>query len=110
MAARIIESGQTFQLTPVVIAEVAYTLRSFYRIARSDIVDRLLAFVQRENIATFGLSKDLVQEALLLCRPSGRVSFADALTWAIARSSGNTVIYSFDARFPDFGVEVRRDV
>ena len=39
----------------------------------------------------------------MLCRPSGRVSFADALVWAAARSQTDASVYSLDERFPDEG-------
>jgi len=37
------------------------------------------------------------------------VSFADAMIWAAARSTRAEAVYSFDDRFPELGVEVRRD-
>ena len=58
--------------------KTAYVLTSVYRISRSGAVDHLVAFLQKQNISTFVLDKGLVLQALLLCRPSGRVSFADA--------------------------------
>ena len=57
----------------------------------------------------FRLDKDLVLQALLFCRLSGRVSFADALVWAAARSQAGAAVYSFDARFPDEGITVLRE-
>ena len=54
------------------------------------------------------LDKGLALQAMLLCKPSGRVSFADAMVWAAARSSGSKVVYSLDERFPDDGLEVSR--
>ena len=42
-----------------------------------------------------------------VCRPSGRVSFADALIWAAAHMTPGKVVYSLDERFPADGVEVR---
>jgi predicted nucleic acid-binding protein len=74
------------------------------------VVDHLLTFLQKQNILPFALDKDLVLQALLLCRPSGRVSFADALVWAAARSSDSKLVYSLDERFPEDGVEVRREL
>jgi predicted nucleic acid-binding protein len=71
------------------------------------VVDHLILFLQKENIRPFALSKDNVLQALLLCRSSGRVSFADALIWAAARTTDEKVVYSFDERFPRDGVEVR---
>jgi predicted nucleic acid-binding protein len=59
------------------------------------------------HICPFALDKDNLLQTLLLCRPSGRVSFADALVWAVARSTEEKVIYSLDERFPRDGVEVQ---
>jgi hypothetical protein len=47
-----------------------------------------------------GGDKDLWTRALLLCRPSGRVSFGDALIWAAALASGVKRVYALDARLP----------
>ena len=70
-------------------------------------MDHLILFVQKSNIQPFALEKDLLLQALLLYRPSGRVSFADALIWAAAQSTEAKVVYSLDDRFPRNGVEVR---
>lgn len=106
-AARVIDSEEGLQVTDVVLAETAYVLTSVYQISRSVVVDHLIAFLQKENVSPFALDKGLVLHALLLCKPSSRVSLADAMVWAAARSSGNRVVYSLDARFPDDGLEVR---
>jgi predicted nucleic-acid-binding protein len=106
-AALTIEREAPLYLTDVVIVEAAYVMATLYRYAREDIVDGLIAFVQRSNIAMLGLDKATVLDALLLCRPSGRVSFGDAMIWAAARSTGAALVYSFDARFPTDGVQVQ---
>lgn len=102
-SARVIDGEPDLLITDVVIAETAYVLSSVYGISREAVVDRLLRFLRRENIDTFRLPKETVILALLLCRPSGRVSIADALTWAAARAT-DTPIHSLDARFPGEGV------
>lgn len=107
-AARIIDGEERLQVTDVVLAETAYVLTSVYGISRSVVVDHLIAFLQKENISPFALDKGVVLQALLLCRSSGRVSFADAMLWAAARSSGGNVVYSLDERFPEDGLQVRR--
>lgn len=108
-AARIIDSEEELLLSGVVLAETAYVLSSVYRVARPALVDGLVGLLQRVNVAPLHLDKGAVIQALLLCRPSGRVSFADALVWAAARSSRAEAVYSFDDRFPEDGVTVRRD-
>ena len=107
-AARLIDGGEELQVTDVVLAETAYVLTSVYRVRRNVVVDHLVAFLQKHNVSPFGLDKGIVLQALLLCRPSGRVTFADAMVWAAARSASSNVVYSLDERFPGDGVEVRR--
>ena len=109
-AARIIDGEEQLQITDVVLAETAYVLTSVYMIPRNVVVDHLIAFLQKENISPFALDKGLVLQAMLLCKPSGRVSFADAMVWAAARSSVSKVVYSLDERFPEDGLEVRREL
>lgn len=109
-AAQIIDGEEQLQITDVVLAETAFVLTSVYMIPRSVVVDHLITFLQKENISPFSLDKGLVLQALLLCKPSGRVSFADAMIWAAARSSERKVVYSFDERFPEDGLEVRREL
>jgi predicted nucleic acid-binding protein len=106
-AAQVIDREQNLQVSDVVIAETAYVLTSVYKIPREVVVDYLILFLQKSNIQPFALDKDLLLQALLLCRPSGRVSFADALVWAAAQSTQAKVVYSLDDRFPRHGVEVR---
>jgi predicted nucleic acid-binding protein len=109
-AARIIDGDQDLHITAGALAEVAYVLRSVYEVPREVIIDQLIELVERWNISTFGISKGLVLQALLMCRPSGRVSIADAMIWASARAAGNPVVYSFDQRFPSDGIQVLRDL
>ncbi len=107
-AAGIIDEVGDLWITDVVLAETAYVLTTVYQIPRDVAIDHLLALIQKENISPYALDKGLVLQALLLCRPSGRVSFADAMVWAAARSAASTVVYSLDERFPNQGLEVRQ--
>ena len=104
----IIDGDQGIQVNGVVLAEVGYVLTSLYRLSRAAVVDQLVDFLGKRNIDTLDLDKAIVQQALLLCRPSGRVSFADALTWAAALRTDHKVVYTLDERFPSDGIEVRR--
>lgn len=107
-AARIIDAEDDLLLTDVVLAETAYVLTSVYRVPRSAVVDHLVGLLLKENLSLYSVDKSIALQALLLCRPSGRVSFADAMVWAAARTAGNAVVYSFDDRFPRDGVDVLR--
>ena len=106
-AAEIIDAGEPLSLTDVVVAETAYVLASVYGVPRDALVDSLIDFLQKRNVAVSGLDKGTVIQALMLARPSKRVSFADAMVWAAARSS-ELPVYSFDDRFPGDGIELRR--
>ena len=107
-ASAVIDSVEELEISGVALAETAFVLTSVYQVPRGGTADLLIDLVRRENISLTGLTKDLAVQGLLMCRPSGRVSFADALIWAAARSSGSEVVYSFDQRFPEDGLEVRR--
>lgn len=97
-------------LTEGILTETAYVLTSFYEVPREQVVDTLVEFIGKENVTLHGLGKEVVVQALLLCRPSKRVSFADALLWAVAvsnREREGGCIYSFDKRFPATGLELK---
>lgn len=112
VARRIVDEVESLAVTDVVLAETAFVLLSVYQVPRHVIVDSLVDLLHKQNLSVYGLDKDTVIQALLLCRPSGRVSFADAMLWAAARSGSRTgehpaTVYSFDRRFPSGGVDVR---
>ena len=106
-SASIIDSDEALLISPVIIAEAAHVLRSVYAVPREAIVDDLIAVLQKANVGVTGLDTPLAYEALLLCRPSGRVSVADAMLWAEARTA-NLPVYTFDRRFPDDGIVISR--
>lgn len=106
----IIDQSDRLIISGVALAETAYVLTSVYRVAREAIVDRMIDFVRKENIDTYGLDKGYVLQGLLMCRPSGRVFFSDALIWAAARSGGGDAVYTFDQGFPRDGIEVRAEL
>jgi predicted nucleic acid-binding protein len=106
-ASEVIDSTEELEISGIALAETAFVLTTVYQVPRGRAADQLIDLVRKENISLTGLTKDLAIQGLLMCRPSGRVSFADALIWAAARTGGSEVVYSFDRRFPDDGLEVR---
>ncbi|RIK07991.1 MAG: hypothetical protein DCC49_09375 [Acidobacteria bacterium] len=54
----------------------------------------LTAILNRRNLVTIDLDKSIAIDAIQFCAPSGRVSFADAMIWATARSFGIPIIYT----------------
>ena len=107
-AGRIIEGPVAVIVSEVVLVETAYVLTTVYGIARADVVDALVSFIQRRNVRLLGLPKRAAVEALQACRTSKRISFVDAVLWAQARHSGSPRICTFDARFPQVGVDLIR--
>jgi predicted nucleic acid-binding protein len=107
-AVEVIDGEQVLIVTESMLAESAFVLASVYQIPRPDLVDALMAFVQKSNIRMAHLPKATVLDALRLCRNSKRYSFADVLLWAKAFGSASKRIYSFDERFPSNGIDVQR--
>lgn len=105
-ATRLIESERTLRVSVLTLAEVGFVVTKFYKIERARAVDALIDLLSRENLKTHEIDTDLAIEALILCRPSGRVSFADALLWAVARSNAPARVWTFDERFPTDGIQV----
>jgi predicted nucleic-acid-binding protein len=107
-ARQIIEDHPSLRITEGILAEIAYVLVRVYQVPRAEVVDALIALLRRSNIQVHQIDTELAIQALSLCRPSGRVSFADAMLWAVARSTGaRTTLFTFDARFPDAELDVR---
>ena len=98
-ATQIIEEVDDLTVTEGILGETAFVLTSVYGKSRSEVVDSLIDSVERENISTYAKDKDLLVQGLMMCRPSVRVSIADAMLWAAART---------DRRFPSQGIEIRQ--
>ena len=107
-ATQIIEEVDDLTITEGILGETAFVLTSVYGKSRSEVVDSLIALVERDNISTYALDKSLVLRGLEMCRPSGRVSISDAMIWAAARTDRASAIYTFDRRFPGEGIEIRQ--
>jgi predicted nucleic acid-binding protein len=107
VAKDVIDGEAMVGLTDVAVVETAYVLTTRYRVPRDVAVDALVGLTRRRNVATLGASKEFVVLGLLMCRGSGRVSFGDAMIWAVARSKGVETVYSFDEHFSSDGLTVR---
>lgn len=105
-ARRQVESYEPLGVTPVALAEVAWTLAGpRYRIDRGAVATQLVELLARENVVLVGFSKEEAQAALLTCGSgAGGASLGDALIAACARSAGVREIYSFDQNFSRAGL------
>lgn len=107
-ASRIINETENLLISDVALTEVAYILRDRHQVSRESIVDLLIALIQRDNVSVYAIDDELAIQGLRMCRPSGRVSIADAMIWAAARTDRASAIYTFDRRFPGQGIEIRQ--
>jgi predicted nucleic acid-binding protein len=105
-AAAIVDAIDDLLLPEITLVETAYVLTAVYGVPPTVAVDHLMLLIQKQNVRPLHLSRAAVLEALSLCRPSGRVSFADALLWAHTALAEGRTIYSFDRRFPRQGITV----
>lgn len=71
-------------------------------------MDSPVGLLRKRNIGVIGAEKALVASALLLCRRSGRINYADALINADARAHEVGKLYTFDELFPSEGLALER--
>ncbi len=103
-ARAVIESESPIGITPTALLEASFALRRLYGYSREWTVDALLELVLRENAVGVGVDLDKVAARLGLCRPSGTVSFGDALLAATGASSGVNEAYTFDQKLDRSGL------
>lgn len=107
-AARLVDGAEKLGVSLVALVETAFVLSRVYGVPREEVVDLLVALLRKRNIETLGADKDLVASALLMCRPSGRVNYADALINADARAHAVGKLHTFDERFPSEGLKLEK--
>lgn len=90
----------------VVLAEVVWTLASYYRMPRTGIGEALLQLLAEEGIRA--TDKDALRLALVIFSERN-LDFADALLAAKAIRSGDPVVYSFDHDLDRIPGVVRRE-
>ena len=108
IAAAIIDGTGDLWVTMTSVEETSYILTRSLGIPRNEVVETLVAFLDRERIIPYAIDKEYLIHGLLMCLPSEGISVADALTWAAARTANAEVVYSFDENFPAEGVQVLR--
>jgi predicted nucleic-acid-binding protein len=92
---RAAEGKVVLRTNALVIAEIIWTLESYYRLDREEIRDHVLAIIN-----TPGLNVDeakLITEAVLLCADQS-IDFIDAYNACWMRRAGLSYIYTFDIR------------
>ena len=102
-AARLVDGHADIRVSLVVIAETADVLRSFYQVPRADLVDVLIEFMTKVNVAPLEISKSEVIDALVRARAFESAPITDALIAASARAYGALPVYAFDQKFGRLG-------
>lgn len=93
------ERGEVLlDLSPLVIAETAFTLESFFKRPRKEVAGTLLEFVSRLGVRV--AERDLILDALARVQSTG-VHLVDAYLAASAAATKNPVA-SFDRDFDKF--------
>jgi predicted nucleic acid-binding protein len=87
----------------LVLAELEWTLRSYYKLPKPEVVERLWAVL---GTAALQLPRRGVIEAALLLYERHNVDYVDAYNAAELKARGLTTIVSYDADFD--GLDVKR--
>ena len=80
-------------------------LTSCYEVPREAVDDSLINLLRLENLRAASIDTNMACEALLLYRGSGRVSFANALLWAEARTE-RLPLHTMGRHFPSEEITV----
>jgi predicted nucleic acid-binding protein len=103
---RVADGTERVLLEDVVLAEVVWTLTTFYRATRAQIHDYLVQVLQLDGVEH--PDKSALQTALLFYRDRNE-DFIDALLAAKAIGDGSGQIYTFDRDFDRLPGVTRRD-
>lgn len=106
-AALLVDGGEEIGISPVALAECAHVLRTQYGVGQSDIIESLIALVQRENIRVLGQRSDVLVETLVRARTLRGRPIPDALIIAAALERNALPLATFDREQRRYGVAIR---
>jgi predicted nucleic acid-binding protein len=107
LATRLIDaSDREIEVSPVALAECAHVLRTQYKVPQRDIIDSLIALVQRENVRVLGLRVDALVEMLVRARGLPGRPIPDAMIVAAAMVSDAAALATFDRGQARYGYPV----
>ena len=106
-AAALIDDDETeIGVSVVALAECAHVLRTQYDVEQHDIIDALIAFIQRKNVRVLELRGEIVAEALIRARSPGR-PIPDALIVAASIAREALPLATFDRDQRRYGIAIR---
>lgn len=107
-AARLIDDDAVeYGVSPVALAECAHVLRTQYQVGQRDIIDALIALVQRANIRVLGQRTDVLVATLVRARDLPGRPIPDAMIVAASLAADAIPLATFDRDQRRYGVEVR---
>jgi predicted nucleic acid-binding protein len=103
-AARLIDGDDEIGISAIALAECAHVLRSQYRVDQRDIIESLIALVQRANIRVLGLRADLLVEMLVRARELPGRPVPDAMIVAASLAADALPLATFDRGQSRYGI------
>ncbi len=106
-AAALVDGPEEIGLSPVALAECAHVLRTQYGVERGDILESLIALVQRENVRVLGLRTDVLLGVLVRARQLPGRPIPDALIVAASLAADALPLATLDRDQGRYGVVTR---
>ena len=93
---RVLEGETAISTSGMVIAELIWTLLSYYRVPKAEVIEKVSVILGTENL--FVPDKDVLADAIVLYA-SKNIDFIDAYNALFMRYQGLREIYSYDEDF-----------
>ena len=106
-AARLIDGEELIGASVVALAECAHVLRTQYGVPQRDILDSLIALVQRENVRITDARTDVLLAMLVRARSLPGRPIPDALIVGAALAADAVPFATFDRDQGRYGIAVR---
>ncbi len=96
MFKRVVKGEITLSTSAMVIAELIWTLQSYYKVPKAEVIEKATVIVGTKNLSI--PDKDIVADALVLYARKN-IDFIDAYNAVFMRYHGIRDIYSYDEDF-----------
>jgi predicted nucleic acid-binding protein len=103
-AAALVDGPDELGVSPVALAECAHVLRTQYDVESRDVLDSLIALVQRENVRVLGLRTDVLVGVLVRARQLPGRPIPDALIVAASLAFDALPLATFDRDQRRYGI------
>lgn len=106
-AAALVDGDDEVGVSPVALAECAHVLRTQYDVSPGDVIDGLIALVQRENVRVLGLRADVLVGVLVRARQLPGHPVPDALIVAASLAADALPLATLDREQSRYGIATR---